>query len=633
MEGPRVVEGRAGLATESPPPKPRIPLLQLWPTLVLVCVGVLGSVLAALYAQDRDRVFAQARFEHQAINIAASVERNLIGNVEILLSLRHFFDASSGVDRESFRIFCAGPLGLYPGIQALEWVPRVLRTQRAMVEAAVRREGFPAFTFTERSPDGRLVPAGPRDEYFPIIYVEPLAGNEDALGHDPLLFPRLDAIRKARDTGEAIATARFTLIQDRENQAGIALFLPIYAGGGVPPSLQARRERLLGFAEGVFRVGDMVTASLKDLDLKGIGLQISDHTDPGKPDLLFASAKPAPASADSGATVRWTRAIDFGGRDWQLQLYPTSSPGEGSPFPGLVLLSGLMITALSGAFSYAGITRNAVVMRTVEERTTELREAIERAARHQAELERVTELDRLKTNFVSAVSHDLRTPLTSIMGYSEFLEDEIGGPLSRQQKEYVQQILKGGRRLEYLVNDLLDFARLDAGTFKLTVSLADFRAKLQEVADSLRPQVEENRLSLEVHAPDRPLMATMDVQRIERVLINLLTNAIKFTPPDRHIRLSAFLKGEKLCCEVEDSGEGIAAEDLPKLFLRFSQLKSGGSKGGTGLGLSICKAIVEAHGGEIGVRSQLGAGSTFWFCLPLKGNALPEPPDDDHDLA
>lgn len=235
--------------------------------------------------------------------------------------------------------------------------------------------------------------------------------------------------------------------------------------------------------------------------------------------------------------------------------------------------------------------------------------------------EKLKELDRLKSNFVNAVTHELRTPLTSIMGYAEFLEDGLGGPLSEQQREFVRQIERGTRRLESLVSDLLDFARIDAGTFKLKLQDSDLGAKIQEIVESLRPQAEGAKLSLEAEVLGAPLRVPMDSQRIGQVLINLLNNAIKFTPQAGSIRVKAYRQGESLRCEVEDTGEGIAPEDLPRLFQRFSQLESGVRRGGTGLGLSIIKEIVQAHGGSVGVESEQGKGSTFWFTLPLQGPA------------
>jgi hypothetical protein len=230
--------------------------------------------------------------------------------------------------------------------------------------------------------------------------------------------------------------------------------------------------------------------------------------------------------------------------------------------------------------------------------------------------EKLKQLDILKGEFVNAVSHDLRTPLTTIMGYAEFLEDEIGGAITPTQAEFVEQIQKSARRLEGLVDDLLDFARIEAGTFRLRLAPGDLREPAREIAESLRPQAEEAHLHVELALPESPLITRMDARRIQQVLTNLLHNAIKFTPAGGTITVRACDLGEGLRCEVQDTGPGIAEADKAKLFQRFSQLQRGMAKGGTGLGLSISKSIVEAHGGAIGVDSQPGNGSCFWFWLP-----------------
>jgi PAS domain S-box-containing protein len=231
--------------------------------------------------------------------------------------------------------------------------------------------------------------------------------------------------------------------------------------------------------------------------------------------------------------------------------------------------------------------------------------------------EKLKELDKLKGDFVNAVSHDLRTPLTSILGYAEFLEDGVGGPLSDQQQTFVVQIEKSSKRLEGMVNDLLDFARLDAGTFRLHCEEEDLVGRVRELVDSMRPQAQDHHLELLTELPDEPIMRVLDPQRIDRVLANLIGNALKFTPEGGRVTVRLTEDDAGALCEVEDTGIGIAPEDLPKLFQRFTQLAAGARmKAGTGLGLSISKAQVEAHGGTVGVRSEPGKGSTFWFRLP-----------------
>ncbi len=230
---------------------------------------------------------------------------------------------------------------------------------------------------------------------------------------------------------------------------------------------------------------------------------------------------------------------------------------------------------------------------------------------------RLRELDQLKTNFVNSVSHELRTPLTTIRGYAEFLEDQIGGPLEPAQQAFVAHIQAAAQRLERLVDDLLDYARIEAGTFTLQIAEGDLAARVREIAESFRPQAADAHVTLVTDLPAEPVPVQLDLPRIGQVITNLISNAIKFSPPDRTVRVTLRPDPTELLVEVADEGSGIAPEEMSRLFQRFSQLEAGRRKQrGTGLGLSISKALVEAHGGRIGVHSEPGAGTTFWFRVP-----------------
>lgn len=268
-----------------------------------------------------------------------------------------------------------------------------------------------------------------------------------------------------------------------------------------------------------------------------------------------------------------------------------------------------------GEVTFDGQGRPLRMTGTVQD-VTEYKRAQEEIARREAELRQAQEIDRLKNVLINSVSHDLMAPIMSILGYAELLEDEIGGPVSEQQRGFVAQIEKNTHRLESMVNDLLDLARMGTGMFKLEVAHEDLRARVHDVTESMRPLLDEAGIDLALSLPEGPLVALVDGRRIERVLSNLLTNALKFTPRGGRISVGAWLEGERIRCEVADTGIGMAPEDLPKLFQRFSQLEAGKAHGGTGLGLSISKAIVEAHHGTVGVHSEPGRGSTFWFELP-----------------
>lgn len=280
-------------------------------------------------------------------------------------------------------------------------------------------------------------------------------------------------------------------------------------------------------------------------------------------------------------------------------------------------LIAVMHTAPMENLDYARMLLKVVAKRLEAE--LERKRAEETVIQRTVELEKAKELDRLKSSFVNSVSHELRTPLTAIIGYAEFLEDQIGGSLTPTQEQFVHQIQESTHRLERLVDDLLDFARMDAGTFRLKLTQVDLAPQIREIVDSFLPQANEAHVALHLDLPDQPLVMRVDVQRIGQVLANLLSNALKFTPSGGTISVRVLSAEDAIRLEVEDDGEGIAPEDAPRLFQRFVQLDSGMQKKGTGLGLSISKALVEAHGGSIGVRNAQPHGAVFWFTLPRWG--------------
>jgi len=233
----------------------------------------------------------------------------------------------------------------------------------------------------------------------------------------------------------------------------------------------------------------------------------------------------------------------------------------------------------------------------------------------------ITELRRLemiRRDFVANVSHELKTPLSSIKGFAETLLD---GALEDQghAREFVDTILRQADHLEGLINDLLDLARIESGKMELSPVPLQLQEMILQILESFRPLVESKRLHLEAQFPPTLPPVLADPAALRQILSNLLDNAIKFTPPKGEIQVRAFLKPDRLQIEVEDSGIGIPSSDLPRVFERFyrADVDQARSPGSTGLGLAIVKHLVLAQGGQVWVESQLGAGSTFHFTLPL----------------
>ncbi|MES1241252.1 MAG: CHASE domain-containing protein [Acidobacteriota bacterium] len=228
------------------------------------------------------------------------------------------------------------------------------------------------------------------------------------------------------------------------------------------------------------------------------------------------------------------------------------------------------------------------------------------------------EVDRLKSEFVSTVSHELRTPLTSIRGALGLLAAGVAGDTSAQMRELLLLAERNVVRLTALINDILDFDRLDSGRFELKVAEVDLQPLFDQALEAVRSVAREQGVALV--CPPTAIRLQVDPDRVVQVLLNLLSNAIKFSPPGGEVRVKAG-PGEAGMARllVEDQGPGIPEGYHQRIFERFGQVETAAhrDKGGTGLGLAICKAIVEHHGGRIGVDTQPGNGSTFWVDLPM----------------
>ncbi|HSE22334.1 MAG TPA: ATP-binding protein [Pyrinomonadaceae bacterium] len=251
-------------------------------------------------------------------------------------------------------------------------------------------------------------------------------------------------------------------------------------------------------------------------------------------------------------------------------------------------------------------------------RTTPMRDNGQRLLGAVTILEDIThlrEIDRLKSEFIATASHELRTPLTSVqMGVHLLLEGALG-ELTDSQNEVLQACRQDCERLDKLMRDLLDLSKIEAGESQPQLATVSARDLLSTAVKELRPQVEAKGLKLTVDAPVELPWVSVDRLQIERVLGNLVINALRHTK-NGEIKISAEQREDHVAVSVHDTGSGIPGEYLPHVFDKFVQVPDAPT-GGAGLGLTISKSIVEAHGGQISVQSQIGRGTTFTFTLPL----------------
>jgi signal transduction histidine kinase len=224
-----------------------------------------------------------------------------------------------------------------------------------------------------------------------------------------------------------------------------------------------------------------------------------------------------------------------------------------------------------------------------------------------------------KDDFIGTVSHELRTPLTSMSGYVELLLEEDADPLTGQQRDFLATVQRGSLRLERLINDLLLMAQVHAGRLDIQKNSTDLVEIVRQTVESAQAHAGRKALQLSLTAPSDPIFIEGDDVRLSQALDNVISNAIKFTPENGRVDVMLTQRDGRVSVTVADTGMGMTAGDIDRLFERFFRADSARAKGiqGTGLGMSIVKAIVEAHDGTITVTSQPNVGTSFGISLPL----------------
>ena len=347
-------------------------------------VAFVATTIGYIYVQRSEQARTRLQFERRADHAFQDIQDQIAGHLDAVHSIKGFYAGSATVERDEFSIFSRHMLPRHPGIQALSWLPRVPRQRRADFDSRARQEGLAEFGFTERDVDGRLVEVGERDEYFPVFFIEPLSSNEAAVGFDVASHPeRKRAMDAACDSGQQVATAPITLVQETADQAGFLVFDPIYDGDMSNAITAERRRALRGYVSGVFRAGDMVEAALRSEFQSDYLLTIRDlRADLDRRIIYSNDERPSPHKGNEVSPllvgfVGWSKTLSVGGRDWHVEFVPTAGflAAQSNRHTWLVLASGRTFTGLLGTLLLVLAGRAARVEELVAYRTEELSEA------------------------------------------------------------------------------------------------------------------------------------------------------------------------------------------------------------------------------------------------------------------
>ncbi len=575
----------------------------LLPGTVLVAGWMLSGLLYS--SLDRDRVeYDEARFDKVVSAVESQMHGRLANYEDVLRGAAGFIAASGGPDPKNWHSYVdrLGLLTRYPGVTAVEFIRWIPEAQLESFIAQRRRQGAP--NFQVRPMLGAPQSQAPNGQHFITTYAEPPRFAAMILGVDVATEPlRRGAAERARDTGMASLTRAIAFRARRNPMNGLMLFVPVYLED---PSAAEHRGEFIGWTALAF-TGEAFFRSALDQVQDLAKLRVYDNgTTPGQ--LMFASDN----TAGGDPKFERTTTLELAGSTWKLgwtrtPKFPYLSKTPSAWAAGCTALLSLLLAGLVVNLQSTGQRASALA----EERTRDLAKAL-----HAADA-----ANRSKSEFLANMSHEIRTPMNGVLGMISLLMD---GDLDEEQREFADTAHSSAESLLRVLNDVLDFSKLEAGRMGIESRPFDLGTIATNVIDLLKPQAAEKGIELALRwSPLNPRVLVGDEGRLRQVLLNLAGNAVKFTSQGKvtlavHCPESGAGKA-RIRFEVEDTGIGISEEVQQQLFQKFTQADASITRrfGGTGLGLAISKELVTLMGGDLGVKSIPGQGSTFSFELLL----------------
>lgn len=556
-----------------------------------------------------DRI-TQERFKSSATEVESIVASRIREYFSVFNFTQGVFVTQNDITAEEFYAYYDSiQLGdRYPGFTAISFTAAIDFAKKESYVAYLKDNQISSASISAQI-DTQLE----KNERYIVSYVYPPELYKNTIGTD--LTDNLDrkaAIESARNNATLAVTKPTKLLTSQ--QPGFVAYLPLYAKGSSIATEEQRKNSFVGVISGGFNSNTFFQEILPSNTLiNELSIHMYDGSNKENENLIFARETDVIEKK-----LEHHVAIPIGDRTWNMYISADSllflDPIT-RIIPRLVLIIGSITTVLACLTVYLLSSSRIRALNLAEKMTAEVRDKSEKLI---AANKKLQGLDKLKDEFVSVASHELRTPMTAIKGLISMIFDGDYGKVTEQLKEPLTDIQTSTERLIYLVNDMLNVSRIEAG--RLRFDLTNFKAQqlAQRVVSTLQPLAKQKDITLTVsNFPE--LLVQADDHKFQQVLNNLVGNALKFTEKGS-ITVSAKVDGELLKTYVSDTGMGITHEDQPKLFAKFAQISSQqlGKPAGTGLGLYISKEIIEHMGGTMWIeQSELGKGSTFAFSVPL----------------
>jgi signal transduction histidine kinase len=580
---------------------------------ILLTVGITYNFYQS--AKNKDSI----RFINEVNRTQLAIESKLNLYIALLKGGRGFVESNRELNRQNFTEYVKS-LELeknYTGVQGIGYTKVVSAAERAALIERMKSEGYTNF---------KIFPEGEKDAYQVTVYLEPLdERNQESIGFDMSSEPnRRETLNFARDSGEAVSTAKVNLVQENEvsPQSGFLIYLPIYKNGELPASVDERRKNIIGYIHSPFRADNFLNEVQNAKASSDVALKIYDG-EPKAENLLAQNAEnQSTVSANQiEENYKLQKELKVAGRKWIVEYnsLPAFAAQSSIGWTPLIFITGSVFSFLLFGLTYWE-TSARIKLQTVaaelfglEQQKQALLEK-EQKARLSAE-----QANKTKDEFIAVVSHELRTPLNAIAGWTRILKTE---DLSENTKKLaIEKIDKNLRSQTRLVEELLDYSQIVSGTVEFEGKDVYFSDVFENTFSEIEPTAQEKSIELlKDNQLDKHLVLG-DEDKIKIVIYNLLTNAVKFTHAGGRVEAAVSETDGAIQMTVKDNGKGITPEFLPHIFDRFTQADASTtrSSGGLGLGLTISNHIVKLHNGTIEANSEgSGKGSVFTVKVPLK---------------
>jgi signal transduction histidine kinase len=416
---------------------------------------------------------------------------------------------------------------------------------------------------------------------------------------------RRTAMETALHTGQPAVSGMVTLVQETENdvQPGFLMYMPLYRKGMAIDTPSRRRAAIEGFVYSPFRIRDFMQG-IQGHGLRNISFELFDGMDPSPETLLYDEDNWLSYSHEDMPPLSVLHSIEIGGHHWTMYLHSYAADGMA---PEAVQP---MVVALCGALI------DVMLLLVIVSISREEKNAKRLAAELLAKTEALQRSNKNLQQYAYVASHDLQEPLRTVISFVQLLERRYAAQLDQTAHEYIALACGGARRMKLLINDLLEFSRVD--TYGQEFAFVDMGQLAKDAIQSLGASIEAAGASVRIDL-ELPVVQG-DSGQLYRVFQNLIGNAIKYRHPDRRpeIIVSVRQNGAAWEFSVADNGIGIQPEYWETIFVIFQRLHRQDEYEGTGIGLAVCRQIVERHNGRIWVDSRPGLGSTFYFSLPVR---------------